>query len=89
MLKKMYIEPSTKATTAICTTVARCMASVTTRDSTAAMRTTSQTIITRLRFDRSATTPAAKPNSAHGTMRAKPTIPACAGDPVTASTSSG
>jgi len=53
------------------------------------MRTTSQTIITRLRFRRSATTPAVKPNSAHGTMRANPTMPACAGEPVTASTSRG
>ncbi len=52
-------------------------------------RTTSPVIITRLRGTRSVTTPAAKPNSAHGRMRAKPTIPAFAGECVTARTSSG
>ncbi len=38
---------------------------------------------------RSAATPASRPNSANGTIRANVTRPACAADPSPASTSSG
>jgi len=41
-------------------------------------------IIIALRGNRSAATPATKPNSAHGRMRAKPTMPAFAGEPMVA-----
>jgi hypothetical protein len=45
--------------------------------------------IIALRGHRSATTPATKPKSAHGRMRAKPTTPAFAGECVRARMSRG
>ena len=89
MLKKTYIAPSTNATIAICANEMFPRAIVTTMLAIRNTRTTSPAIISRLRGNRSAATPAANPKSAHGRMRAKPTMPAFAGECVTASTSKG
>jgi hypothetical protein len=59
------------------------------RQPIATTRTPSAAIISRLRFQRSAATPAGSANTAEGRVRANATMPAFAADPVTASTSSG
>ena len=89
MLKNTYIVPSMNATIAICRKVMRWSAVVTTMVASKHARTTSDVSIIALRGRRSAATPATNPNSAHGRIRAKPTMPAFAGEWVTASTSSG
>ena len=50
---------------------------------------TSAPIISRLRFQRSAATPAGRANTADGSSRANITTPAFVAEPVAASTSSG
>jgi hypothetical protein len=88
-LKNTYSVPSTNATSAIGTTDTWWTATATTSADTATIRTPSAAIMIRLRLNRSATTPATTPKSAQGTMRAKPTMPACAAECETASTSRG
>ena len=58
-------------------------------DASATALTASLAIIRCLRLTRSASAPAGSASAATGTLKAKPTIPALAGDPVTASTSRG
>ena len=81
--------PSTNATTGICQKTASPARIVAARLPIARTRTASAAIISALRFQRSAAAPASRPKSAYGTTRAKPTIPAFAGEWVSASTSSG
>lgn len=81
--------PSTKATSGIAQKAIRCSRIVAARLPIASTRTPSAAIISRLRFQRSAATPAGSAKSAQGRVRANETIPAFAADPVTASTSSG
>jgi hypothetical protein len=81
--------PSTKATTAICQSVSSSRRIVTTRLPIASTRTPSAAIISRFRFQRSAATPATRPKSAAGRIRANVTSPAFAGECVSARTRSG
>ena len=89
MLKKTYIEPSTNATAAMCAKVRWPIAAAIAMLPTANARTMSEVIIIALRGSRSTARPARSPNNAHGTMRAKPTMPAFAGEWVSARTTSG
>ena len=88
-LKKTYIEPSRNATPAICAKLSACSAAAIAMLPTAHARTMSEVSIIALRGSRSTASPATKPKSAHGTMRAKPTTPAFAGEWVMARTRSG
>ena len=81
--------PSTKATSAIAQKTAPPARIATMRAAIAATRTPSAAIISHLRFQRSAASPAGSASSAMGRPRAKATRPAFAAEPVTASTSSG
>ena len=81
--------PSTNATARIIQSSTRSRKTTAPRLPTATARTACAPIITRRRFQRSAASPAGSANSAIGSSRANPTSPACAAEPVSASTSSG
>ncbi len=77
------------ATTGICQYVRRPATIAATSVAIATARTASAAIIMRRRSRRSAATPAGSAKIVDGTMRANVTMPARAGEPVSASTSSG
>ena len=81
--------PSTKATSGIIQKASRSDTIATTRIPTASTRTASAPIISRRRFQRSATTPAGRASTVEDSARANDATPALAADPVRASTSSG
>ena len=87
--KKVAPVPSTKATSATCQNATWSSRIVAARLASATARTPSATIISHLRFQRSAATPASSVNSAKGISRANATTPAFAGEWVTTRTSSG
>jgi len=81
--------PSTKATSGIIQKASRSDRIATTRHPTASTRTASAPIISRLRSQWSAITPAGSASTVEDRARANATTPALAADPVSASTSSG
>ena len=81
--------PSTRATATIAQNWISPVATIAAKAPMATTRTTSEPIIRRLRLQRSAATPAASEKSPNGARRANVTSPAFAGEPVTASVSSG
>jgi hypothetical protein len=89
MLKNAEAVPSTKAMPATSQIERRSSRIAAASVAIARACTTSAVSITRLRFHRSAATPASRPNIADGRKSAKPTMPAFDGECVNASTSSG
>jgi hypothetical protein len=81
--------PSTKAATGIGQKAAASASTMPAIAATAAARIASAPIIRCFRFHRSAASPPGSAKTASGSVRAKPTMPAFAGEPVSASTSSG
>lgn len=79
----------TTATATIWARVSRSAASATGMDPAASSRIASEVSITVRLFHRSTSAPAGSPASTADRVSAKATRPAWAGDPVTASTSSG
>ena len=78
-----------KLTTMICGSVKLPSQNAITRLARARPRPMSQAIIVRLRFQRSMNAPAGSWTSRYGRVARKPTMPASAGECVSASTSSG
>ena len=81
--------PSTNATTTIAQNATPPPARNAANVPSATARTASEAIMSGLRRQRSAATPAMSEKNAYGASRAKPTRPALAGECVTASVSSG
>ncbi len=81
--------PSAKPTTSTCASRSSPASSASTTVEAPTARRASHQIITRLRFQRSTSTPAGSWRSSAGSSTTKPTSPAADAEPVTASTSSG
>jgi hypothetical protein len=88
-MKNVEAAPSTAATTRIAQNVTSPATSASANAPIATTRTASAAIMSRLRLQRSAASPAMSEKNAYGATRAKPTRPAFAGECVTASVSSG
>lgn len=89
MLKNANMVPSTKATAMISANCALPAATAAASPPSASARTTSETIMIRLRSRRSASSPAGRTKSGYGRMPANATRPAFAGEWVSESVSSG